>query len=111
MSEAGRVLRHARERAGLSQRALAARARVRQPAISRIESGRQEPTLATLSRLVEACGLELHLRVDDGVDPHDLGLLETALALTPEQRIDRLVAMHRLANELQNAVQHHTRLS
>jgi transcriptional regulator with XRE-family HTH domain len=95
----------------LSQRALAARAHVRQPAISRIESGRQEPTLATLSRLVEACGQELRLRVEDGIDRHELGLLETTLALTPEQRIDRLVTMHKLANELRNAVQRHRRRS
>lgn len=111
MSDAGGVLRHARERAGLSQRALADRAQVRQPAVSRIESGHQQPTLATLSRLVAACGLELRLRVEDGVDPHELGLLETTLAMTPEQRIDRLVTMHRMADELRNAAQHHRRHS
>jgi predicted transcriptional regulator len=80
---------------------------VRQPVITRIESGRQEPTLATLSRLVEACGPDLRLRVEDRVDPHELGLLETTLALTPEQRIDRLVVMHRLGDELRNAVEPH----
>lgn len=51
----------ARRRSGLSQRALAAATGVSPSTIARIEKGRMEPTLALLTRLVDACGLELRL--------------------------------------------------
>lgn len=51
----------ARREAGLSQRALAAVTGVSPSTIARIEKGRMEPTVALLTRIVEACGLELRL--------------------------------------------------
>ena len=45
--------------AGLSQRALDERAGTSQPAIAAIESGRKQPTVATLERLLRAAGTEL----------------------------------------------------
>jgi len=56
---AGVVIREARQRAGLSQAELARRAKVSQPVISAYESGRREPGLATLAKLVEATGHRL----------------------------------------------------
>jgi transcriptional regulator with XRE-family HTH domain len=53
----------ARRDAGLSQRALAAATGVSPSTIARIEKGRMEPTVALLTRLVEACGLELRMSV------------------------------------------------
>lgn len=53
----------ARRHASLSQRALAAATGVSPSTIARIEKGRMEPTLALLTRLVEACGLELRTSV------------------------------------------------
>jgi transcriptional regulator with XRE-family HTH domain len=53
----------ARREAGLSQRALAAATGVSPSTIARIEKGRMEPTVALLTRLVEACGLELRMSV------------------------------------------------
>jgi transcriptional regulator with XRE-family HTH domain len=53
----------ARRQAGLSQRALAAATEVSPSTIARIEKGRMEPTVALLTRLVEACGLELRMSV------------------------------------------------
>ena len=60
---AGAVLRQARNAAGLTQREVAARAGVQQSVVSAYECGGREPSLATLSSLVEACGmsLEVHL--------------------------------------------------
>lgn len=55
MTEAARLLRHARKRAGLSQRALATKAGVPQPYVARIESSRTDPTVSSLSRLLRAC--------------------------------------------------------
>jgi predicted nucleotidyltransferase/DNA-binding XRE family transcriptional regulator len=60
---AGRILRNARRAAGLTQAELALRAGVTQSVISAYESGRREPALSTLSRLVEATGAALQLRV------------------------------------------------
>lgn len=52
-------LRTARRRAGLTQSALAAAAGTSQPAVAAIESGRKQPTVATLERLLRAAGTEL----------------------------------------------------
>lgn len=70
MSMAGRMLRHARTRAGLTQRALAALTGVPQETIARIERGRVDPRVGTLDRLLEGCGYGLeHLpRLGIGID-------------------------------------------
>ncbi|HZO66289.1 MAG TPA: helix-turn-helix domain-containing protein [Kribbellaceae bacterium] len=60
--DAAAVLREARRRAGMSQAELARRAKVAQPVISAYETGRREPGLAMLSKLVAASGHRL--RVD-----------------------------------------------
>jgi transcriptional regulator with XRE-family HTH domain len=67
---AARMLRHARRRAGLTQRELAARVGIPQETISRIESGRIDPRVSTLDRLLEGCGfgLEHGPRPGVGVD-------------------------------------------
>ena len=53
----------ARQRAGLTQVELAARAGVTQSVISAYESGRRQPALSTLAALVEATGFELDVQV------------------------------------------------
>jgi transcriptional regulator with XRE-family HTH domain len=70
MSMAGRMLREARRRAGLTQRQLAAKAGISQESIARIERGRADPRVKTLDRLLEACGygLETMPRLGIGVD-------------------------------------------
>jgi len=50
------ILRKARERSGMTQRALAKRAGTSQSVVARIESGQSSPTVATLNRLLEATG-------------------------------------------------------
>ncbi len=57
--DAASLLRSARIRAGLSQRGLAEAARTSQSAVAAIESGRKQPTVATLERLLRAAGTEL----------------------------------------------------
>lgn len=70
MTGAARLLRYARGRAGLSQRALATKAGVPQSQIARIESGRVDPAVGSLSRLLRACGttLEAEPGTGEGVD-------------------------------------------
>lgn len=68
-SAAYAVCLSARRRAGLSQRGLAAAAGVSASTIARIEKGRMEPTLALLTRLIDACGFELRLSVAAPASP------------------------------------------
>ena len=86
MSMAGRMVLHARRRAGLTQRALAARAGIAQETIARIERGRIDPRVNTLDRLLEACGfgLESMPRLGIGIDRT---LIRDLLAMSPEQRL------------------------
>lgn len=57
----GRLVRGAREAAGLSQTQLARRSHTAQSAVSRVERGHISPSVATLERLLEAAGFELIL--------------------------------------------------
>jgi transcriptional regulator with XRE-family HTH domain len=59
MMDVDRIIREARVRAGLTQTALAARAGTSQATISAYESGRKEPSVQTLSRLLAATGSRL----------------------------------------------------
>lgn len=60
----------ARQEAGLSQRELAERAGVTQSEIARIESGKREPSIPTLQRILAGAGLELRFRLAPS-DDHD----------------------------------------
>ena len=88
---AATTLRDARRVAGLSQRELARRARVAQPAIARIESGGVVPGVDTLEHLLRACGhtLEVRRRAGAGIDR---SVIRGLLRLTPRQRLDLAVA-------------------
>lgn len=90
------MLHYARRRAGLSQRELAARAGVPQPAVARIERGQVSPRVDTLERLLGAAGMTLQLapRIGEGVDRT---LIRHSLARTP---VERIAAAGRAANNL-----------
>jgi transcriptional regulator with XRE-family HTH domain len=59
MSVAGELIREARRSAGLTMGELADRAGTSKPTVSRYENGLVDPGVATLSRLLHACGQEL----------------------------------------------------
>jgi transcriptional regulator with XRE-family HTH domain len=61
MSEAATLVSGARTSAGLTMRALAARADVATSTIARIEVGKVDPTVGMLARLLLAAGRELEL--------------------------------------------------
>ena len=86
MGMAARMLRHARRSARLTQRALAAKTGIPQETIARIESGRVDPRVSTLDRLLEGCdyGLEHLPRLGIGIDRSQIRAL---LRLTPSQRL------------------------
>jgi len=54
---------NARQAAGLTQEAVAKRMGTKVPAISRIETGKHSPTVATLRRYAIACGKRLEIRL------------------------------------------------
>jgi transcriptional regulator with XRE-family HTH domain len=85
------VVREARSRAGLSQRELAARAGKAQSEIARIENGRQDPRFRTLERLVRAAGFDLRIHLTPH-DDHDDLLIDSVLAMSPEERLSSLEA-------------------
>ncbi|MBS1846817.1 MAG: helix-turn-helix domain-containing protein [Actinobacteria bacterium] len=86
VESAGELLRAARQRRGLSQTQLARRANVTQPTISAYESGRREPALATLRRLIEATGCRLDTRI---IDPSE------HLRPLPDSLVTRRLRDHR----------------
>lgn len=63
--DAATLIRSTRQRAGLSQSALAQRAGTSQPAVSRYEAGAASPSVQTLDRLLAAMGARLELAVTD----------------------------------------------
>jgi transcriptional regulator with XRE-family HTH domain len=55
------LLADARLRANLSQRELAKRAGTSCSAVANYESGKVDPTVGTLERIIAACGMELRM--------------------------------------------------
>ena len=99
---AAEILRAARAHAGLTQRALAARAGVPQPTVAAIESGKQDPRFRTLERLVRASGQQLDLLpgAGDGVDRTQF---RATLRLSPAGRLVRAAQGARTLQELRAA--------
>lgn len=100
--EAARLLRAARARAGLTQRALAARTAVPQPTIAAIESGAQDPRYRTLDRLLSACGQDLDL-VRHGGAGEDRTLFRETLRLSPSERLAQAEQGARMLELLRSA--------
>ena len=87
----GTIVKASRERRGLGQVALSRLSGVAQPALSRIESGRQSPEWGTVEKILRATGQQLvaipSLR-DDAASIADA--IRTALSADDEQRALRL---------------------
>jgi transcriptional regulator with XRE-family HTH domain len=73
------ILRDVRAHAGLSRRALAAKAGVPTSTVSRIEDRQNDPTLTMLARLVEAAGSDLLVESRPREDHFTLAELATAV--------------------------------
>ncbi|MEP6591785.1 MAG: helix-turn-helix transcriptional regulator [Gemmatimonadota bacterium] len=93
------VLRTARQRAGLSQRALALRAHTSQSVVARIELGETSPTWETLIRLVDAAGFALthDLTPRPVSGSHMLTDVARIRGLSPEARLREVANVSRLA--------------
>ena len=89
----GALLRDARRRAGLSQSQVADRAGTSQPVISMYEHDRREPSIATLTRLVNATGARLRLSIEAAASAEPL-----PPPRSDKEHGDRLVELLRLAD-------------
>jgi transcriptional regulator with XRE-family HTH domain len=92
------LVREARKRAGLTQRALAELAGTTQSAIARLESGRTRPAFDDVLRLVRLCGYDVEVSIvePDVSDRHQAAAMQP---LTPSERVER--AQH-VAHQLQS---------
>ncbi len=94
--DSANILRTARERAGLTQRELARKARTAQSVVARIELGETSPSWSTLARLLNAAGFALAPALRRiRLDPQMLDDVPRILALTPEQRLVELKQVSR----------------
>lgn len=84
------VIRIARDRAGLTQQQLAARTGRSQEIISRWEAGSQAPSLDAVTEIVDACGLDLVLRLATA-DPTLVERAREQLDHPPLERLARLL--------------------
>ena len=101
MSMAGRMVRYARRRAGLTQRELATKAGIPQETIARIERGRVDPRVGTLDRLLQGAefGLEAMPRLGIGIDRTLF-----PLRLSPSERASLAGWNNRHATEFRDAI-------
>jgi len=102
MSTAATLLREARSRAGLSQRALARRARTAQSVIARIEGGQTSPSWDTLERLLTAANYEMVVHTEPRVvvGSHMLDDVPRILAMTPENRMEEIKNVSRFLHDV-----------
>jgi transcriptional regulator with XRE-family HTH domain len=113
ISPASRLLRTARDRAALTQRALAVRAGTAQSVVARIEAGLTSPSFETLARLLAAAGFGLSAELsaepdrDAVIDAYrrdvDRATLRENLKKSPTQRVRGLAALSRFAAEAHRA--------
>ena len=97
--KAATLLQSARERAGLTQRQLAKRARTAQSVVARIELGETSPSWSTLARLLKAAGFSLTAALRRiTVDPQLLDDVPRILALSPEQRLREVAEVSRFVS-------------
>lgn len=82
---ASALLLSARRRLGLSQTACADLLGIAQPTLSAYESGRRQPTLPMLLRLLDRAGLDLRMELVEQ-DRHDLVLAEWERSLDEHER-------------------------
>jgi transcriptional regulator with XRE-family HTH domain len=98
---AGKTLKEARQRAGLTQVELAERLGASQPVVARLESGRANPRITTFERALAATGHRLEVTVEpSGYPPVDETLIGGNLRFPPAERIPRFTSFYRGVRKL-----------
>ncbi len=101
---AGKLVREARRRAGLTQAALAARAGTTQSAIARLEHGGTAPSMERAGELLRACGFDLRVGLAE-LDDADWSLARANLALDVDARVRQHGAALRFARAGREAME------
>lgn len=81
------LIRLARSKVGMTQTELATRAGISQQLVSEYETGRKEPTLPSLRRLINAAGYEIRMRLEP-LDRHDTSIERFLDTLSPAARFE-----------------------
>lgn len=91
------LLRSARQRAGLTQRALARRASTTQAVVARIEAGETSPRWDTLVRLLRGAGFDLFSSIVERPTSrsHLMRDVERIRRLSPDDRLREVAAVDR----------------
>jgi transcriptional regulator with XRE-family HTH domain len=95
---AGALLKSARGRLGLSQHSFAGLLGIAQPTLSAYESGRRQPTLPTLLKLLARAGLELRLQLAER-DNHDDVIADWERSLSEKARARLRAQGYRLVSD------------
>jgi transcriptional regulator with XRE-family HTH domain len=103
VAPAGDFIRAARERAGITQAALAVRAGTSQATISRLECGQRSVGLETLQRLLLVMGERLELSATPLEGRFDPVHLAAEAQLSPAQRLERAFQWTRFNDDLLRA--------
>ena len=103
MAALGDIVREARERQGVSQRALARRSGIAQSAISRIERGLESPSFERFAYLLSCLGLEPSVELKPLPYRGDRDLLLDAMRRSPSERLEGAISDAKLARELRRA--------
>lgn len=99
----GLLIKEARLRAGLSQRALAEHMGTSQPAVARWETCRQEPGFDTVVKALRACGFDLEVRLAPRDDSDERFFVQYR-AMAPETRVQSLLNMLDFEREAHRAL-------
>jgi transcriptional regulator with XRE-family HTH domain len=104
MAELGTTLRTARERGGVSQRALARRSGIAQSSISRVERGAESPSFERFAYLLSCLGLKPTVDLEPIPYRGDRDLLLDQLRRSPSERLAGALNNAQFARELRSAV-------
>lgn len=91
----GRLIREAREAAGLTQAELAARMGTTQSAVARLEAPGSNPRVENLERALLAAGHRLELGAEPAPQPLDETQIAGNLRLSPGERLKAMEAHQR----------------
>ena len=86
----GHLIREARRRAGLTQAELAERINTAQPNVARWESADMSPSVDVLTRVVQACGLDLLVRLVPR-EAGDWTVVDDSQQSTIDERLEKLI--------------------
>jgi transcriptional regulator with XRE-family HTH domain len=96
----GQLIRDVRKRHGLSQQRLARRAGTQQSAISRLEAGKNSPSVETLELLLHAMGEQLELSSVPLPRDYDPVHRRATAARPPAERLALGISWNRLAGRV-----------